>query len=52
MLVADYWIERPDKSGLIQLAFSSPIVPIRDAWLELWDAIVGALRWVEETPGS
>lgn len=45
-LVADYWLERPDRSGFVQLAFSSPILPIRDAWLELWDAIVSAMRWV------
>jgi hypothetical protein len=45
-LVADYWLERPDRSGFVQLAFSSPVVPIRDAWLELWDAIVSAMRWV------
>ncbi|HUR07710.1 MAG TPA: hypothetical protein VM347_34565 [Nonomuraea sp.] len=51
-LVADYWLERPDQAGLIQLAFSSPIVPIRDAWLELWDAIVGTLRWVPEPTGA
>lgn len=52
VLVADYWLERPDQGGLIHLAFSSPIVPIRDAWLELWDAIVGALRWVSEMSGD
>lgn len=46
-LVADYWLERPDDGGLVHLAFSSPVLRIRDAWLDLWDAIVSALRWVE-----
>lgn len=45
-LVADYWLERPDGAGVVQFAFSSPILPLRETWLELWDAIVGALRWV------
>lgn len=45
-LVADYWVERPDGAGVVQLAFSTPVLPLREAMLELFDAIAGALRWV------
>lgn len=41
-LVADYWLERPDGAGLVQLAFATPMLPL----LELFDAVAGALRWV------
>lgn len=51
-LLADYWLERPDLSGMVHLAFSSPIVPLREVWLELWDAVVGALRWVSGPPSA
>lgn len=47
-LVADYWLERPDGTGLVQLAFSTPMVPLREPMLELFDAVAGALRWVHE----
>ena len=45
-LVADYWLERPDGGGLVQLAFGTPMVLLRQPLLELFDAIAGALRWV------
>lgn len=45
-LVADYWLERPDGAGLVQLAFGTPMVPLREAMLELFDSIASALRWV------
>jgi hypothetical protein len=47
-LVADYWLERPDGAGLVQLAFGTPMVPLREPMLELFDAVAGALRWVTE----
>ncbi len=47
-LVADYWLERPDGSGLVQLAFATPMVPLREAMLELFDAIAAALHWVSD----
>jgi hypothetical protein len=46
-LLVDYWVERPD-GGLVHLAFASPILPLRDALLSLFDAVAGALRWVRE----
>jgi hypothetical protein len=45
-LVADYWLERPDGVGLVQLAFATPMLPLRQPLLELFDAVAGALRWV------
>lgn len=45
-LGADYWLERPDGAGLVQLAFATPMLPLRQPLLELFDAIAGALRWV------
>lgn len=45
-LVADYWVERPDGTGLVYLTFSSPVVALRQALLDLFDAVVSALYWV------
>lgn len=45
-LIADYWLERPDGAGLVQLAFGTPMVPLREPMLELFDSIAAALRWV------
>lgn len=47
-LVADYWLERPDGAGLVQLAFATPMLALRQPLLELFDAITGALRWVTD----
>ncbi|MPZ66617.1 MAG: hypothetical protein GEU83_14270 [Pseudonocardiaceae bacterium] len=47
-LVADYWLERPDGAGLVQLAFATPMVPLREPMLQLFDAIASALRWVTD----
>ncbi|MGH3886245.1 MAG: hypothetical protein ACRDSZ_06700 [Pseudonocardiaceae bacterium] len=44
-LVADYWLERPDGAGLVQLAFATPMLPLRQPLLELFDAVAGALHW-------
>lgn len=44
-LVADYWIERPDRSGAVLLAFATPMVALRAGMLELFDAIADALHW-------
>lgn len=48
-LVADYWLERPDGTGVVQLAFGTPLADLREPLLGLFDAIVGALRWVHES---
>ena len=45
-LVVDYWLERPDGAGLVQLAFATPMLSLRQPLLELFDAVAGALRWV------
>lgn len=48
-LVADYWLERPDGAGLVQLAFATPMAPLRESMLELFDTIASTLRWVTDT---
>ncbi len=35
---------------MAMLAFASPILPLRDALLDLFDAITSALRWVRISP--
>jgi hypothetical protein len=45
-LVADYWLERPDGAGLVQLAFATPMLLLRQPLLELFDAVAAAPRWV------
>lgn len=45
-LVADYWVERPDGTGLAYLTFASPLLALRDTLLELFDSIVSVVRWV------
>lgn len=46
MLAADYWVQRPDGLGVAHLHFSSPVLSMRQALLDLFDAVVSALRWV------
>lgn len=48
-LGANYWIERPDGTGLVQLAFATPLVELRESMLGLFDAIVETLRWIPAT---
>lgn len=45
-LVVDYWLERPDRTGLAHFAFGTPMLPVREQMLELFDAVVSAVRWV------
>ncbi len=44
-LTADYWLEHPAGDAVLHLAFSTPLVALRDSLLELFDAVVSALRW-------
>lgn len=43
-LVADYWVERPDGAGVVQLVFATPMVLLREPMLELFDTVTGTLR--------
>lgn len=43
---ADYWIERPDGRVLL-LAFSSPLVSVETALLEMFDTVTDTVTWRE-----
>ena len=50
MLIVDYWLDPEDGLGLMLLTFSSPLVEVRDAWLELFDTIVASVAPAEGPP--
>lgn len=41
----DYQVRVPGADAYLLLAFSTPLVPIADAMVELFDAIAGSLSW-------
>lgn len=43
-LRADYWTERRGLDKILQVSFTTPFVPLREAMLELFDAIVLSLH--------
>ncbi|MGL5811278.1 MAG: hypothetical protein ACRCYQ_15160 [Nocardioides sp.] len=45
VLQADYWIEIPGQLGLVQLAFSTPMVIWREPMLTMFDAIASSAHW-------
>lgn len=40
-----YFVPVPDGDGLLVLTFSTPTLPLADAFAELFDAIAGSLSW-------
>lgn len=42
LLLCDYWSDPGDGDGLLLLSFSTPLVPLRDAMLDLFDTIAGS----------
>ena len=48
LLVTDYWIEVPERVGLAQLTFSTPLVMWEEPLLALFDAIAGTAHWQYE----
>jgi len=44
LLVCDYWSDPADGDGLLLLSFSTPLGALRDAMLDLFDAIAGSTR--------
>ncbi|WP_336923977.1 hypothetical protein [Aquipuribacter sp. SD81] len=44
-LAADYWLRREDGPHVGVLAFSTPLVALRDGVLPLFDAVVASARW-------
>ncbi len=47
-VIADYWVEFPDGTGLVQLTFSTPLITLKDPLLELFDTVVSSASWVSE----
>jgi hypothetical protein len=44
-LVADYWYDVPAGDRLLQLTFSSPLVPLKEGLVELFDSVARSLTW-------
>jgi hypothetical protein len=44
-VTVDYQVQVPGTDALLLLAFSTPLVPIADAMVELFDAIASSLTW-------
>lgn len=42
LLVGEYWSDPDDGDGLLLLSFSTPLAALRDAMLDLFDAIAGS----------
>lgn len=43
LLVADYWVDPGDARGLLYLSFTSPLVQVAEAMLELFDTVVASV---------
>jgi hypothetical protein len=41
----DYLLRMPGRTGLLTLAFATPVEPLADALVLLFDAIAESLRW-------
>ncbi|TPW72267.1 hypothetical protein [Schumannella sp. 10F1B-5-1] len=46
-LVADYWLAVPGRRRFVLVTFSTPLVPLQDVMLGLFDSIVQAAYWAE-----
>lgn len=44
-LVVDYWYDVPAGKRLLQLTFSSPLVPLKEGLVELFDSVARSLTW-------
>lgn len=43
--VVEYFVPVPDRDEVLMLTFSTPLEPIADAMVGLFDAVAGTLRW-------
>ncbi len=43
--VVEYFVPLPDRDEVLMLTFSTPLEPIADAMVELFDAVAATLRW-------
>ncbi|WP_329338480.1 hypothetical protein OG866_26750 [Streptomyces sp. NBC_00663] len=46
--VVEYFVPVPDRDEVLMLTFSTPLEPIADAMVGLFDAIAGTLHWQRE----
>ncbi|MGI5471769.1 hypothetical protein [Streptomyces sp. CA-132043] len=42
----DYYVQIPESDAYLLLTFSTPLDPIADALVELFDAVAGSLAWI------
>lgn len=50
--IVEYFVPVPDREEVLHLTFSTPLEPIADAMVQLFDAVAGTLRWHQPTEGS
>lgn len=50
VLVCDYWADPGDGHGLVELSFSTPLIALRERFVELFDAVAGTLHRSDEPP--
>jgi hypothetical protein len=43
--IVDYFVPVPDRDEVLMMTFSTPLEPIADAMVGLFDAVAGTLRW-------
>lgn len=43
--IVEYFVPVPDRDEVLMLTFSTPLEPIADSMVELFDAVAGTLRW-------
>ncbi|MGP4044751.1 hypothetical protein [Streptomyces sp. 2A115] len=50
--IVEYFVPVPDRDEVLMLTFSTPLEPIADAMVELFDAVAGTLRWRSQNQES
>ena len=43
--IVEYFVPVPGRAELLLLTFSTPLEPLADEMVELFDAVAGTLRW-------
>lgn len=52
VLICDYWTDPRDGDGLVNLSFSTPVLALREGFVELFDAVAGTLYRFEDDGGD
>lgn len=47
--IVEYFVPVPDRDEVLMLTFSTPLEPIADSMVELFDAVAATLRWQKTT---